>query len=186
MVFAAAAKLQELGRKTLVLSVMPDHNGHVRRLQTAASEMGFDAAVIQTRQQLARTENHLTKYEAVLVDLPSFGNPEMAVGGSIHRWLAGNTGFHRHLILPLDSDPQDATDLQPTARDWQVDWIAMSRCDLSSRTGKFLDFAEVFPVPFSLVGEKRENACQLHIASSGDILDRVLGTSSVLSESEKA
>ena len=58
MVFNAAARLQEQGRKTLVLSVMPGNTGDVRRLQTAASELGFDAAVIQNRQQYTHRQRH--------------------------------------------------------------------------------------------------------------------------------
>lgn len=182
MVLQAAAKLQELGRKTLVLSVMPGHTGEVRRLQTAASEMGFDAAVIQDRHQLAKSEAHLARYDAVLVDLPAFGHAAMDVGAPLHTWLAGNSGFHRHLVVPLDADLDDLLDLAQLGREWHSDWIAASRCDLSRRPGKFLDLAEIFPVPFSLLGELGNQGMTLSIAASGAILDRVLGTPGLMSE----
>lgn len=175
MIYQAAARLQALGRKTLVLSLMPGHSGEVRRLQAEASRLGFDAAVIQRESQLVKSEAHLARYDAVLVDMPPLSNPLMAPGGTLHGWLANNPSFHRHLVLPLDNDPQDMADLTTAAKGWQVDWVAVSRCDLARRTGKFLEFGELFPLPFSLVGEQVGGDARLNIAASGDILDRVLG-----------
>lgn len=175
MVYATAAKLQELGRKTLVLAVMPDHTGEVRRLQSVASELGFDAAVIQDKSQLAKSESHLARYDAVLVDLPAFTHPAMASGGPLHNWLASNEGFHRHLVLPLDSDPEDLPELSQLAKDWHTDWVAISRMDLSRRKGKFLDFGEAIPTPFSLLGQDEKRGEPLVIAGSGMILDLILG-----------
>nr|MEE4269888.1 hypothetical protein [Candidatus Krumholzibacteria bacterium] len=174
LVHEAAAKLQSLGRKTLVLAVMPGHTGEVRRLQAAASEHGFDAAVIQDRNQLVKSESHLTRYDAVLVDLPALDHPAMALGEALHIWLAENPGFHRHLVIPMDGDPRDLGELEPLAKEWHNDWVAVTRCDLSRRPGKFLDLAEIFPVPFSLLGSLGSTDPGLAIASSGGILDRVL------------
>lgn len=177
MVYRIAAKLQELGRKTLVLAIMPEHRGETRRLQTEASARGFDAAVIQQQSQLEKSEAHLARYDVVLVDLPAFGAGAMNTGGPLHRWLAVNPSFHRHLVIPLDSDPEDLQDLALAAKDWHCDWIAASRCDLTGKTGKFLDFSEMVPLPYSLLGRKAGQAMELEIASSGGILDLVLGTS---------
>jgi flagellar biosynthesis GTPase FlhF len=175
MIYQAAAKLQELGRRTLVLSIMPEHKGEVRRLQAEASRLGFDAAVIQRENQLAKSEAHLARYDAVLVDLPAFGNPSMALGGPLHTWLATNPSFHRHLVLPLESDPDDLVELSLAVKDWHGDWVAVSRCDVSRRQGKFLDFSDLIPLPYSLIGERTGQEVDLKIAGSGDILDRVLG-----------
>lgn len=176
LIYQAAAKLQELGRKTLVLLVMPENKGEVRRLQTQASVLGFDAAIIQQEGQLARSEGHLARYDAVLVDLPALSSSAMALGGSLHTWLATNPSFHRHLVLPLECDPSDMTDLTNAAKEWHGDWIALSRCDLTAKTGKLLDFANLIPLPLSLVGEKSDGENHLAIASSGNLVDRVLGT----------
>lgn len=176
MIYQAAAMLQKLGRKTLVLSIMPEHKGEVRRLQNQASALGFDAAIIQKESQLAKSEAHLARYDAVLVDLPSLDSPAMALDGSLHTWLATNPSFHRHLVLPMECDPSDMTDLSVAAKDWHGDWISLSRCDITSKTGKLLDFSNLFPLPLSLVGEKSAGQAQLSIASSGDLMDRVLGT----------
>lgn len=174
MIYQAAARLQERGRKTLVLSLMPGHTGEVRRLQAEASRLGFDAAVIQRDTQLVKSEAHLARYDAVLVDMPALDSPLMVPGGTLHGWLANNPSFHRHLVVGLDGDPRDMDDLSAAAKGWQADWMAVSRCDLGRRPGKFLEFSEMIPLPFSLLGHQAGGEARLDIAASGDILDRVL------------
>ena len=143
MIFQAAARLQELGRRTLVLSIMPEHKGEVRRLQAEASRLGFDAAVIQRENQLVKSEAHLVRYDAVLVDMPALGSASMEPGGPLHGWLANNPSFHRHLVISLESDPEDLESVAQAAKDWQGDWVAVSRCDLTRRSGKFLEFNDM-------------------------------------------
>ena len=178
LIYQAAARLQELGRRTLVLCLMPEHKGEVRRLQAEASRLGFDAAVIQRENQLVKSEAHLVRYDAVLVDMPALGSPQMSVGGPLHGWLANNPSFHRHLVVSLETDPDDMEQLVTAAKDWQGDWVAVSRCDLTGRKGKFLEIGDLVPLPFSLVGERTAGGPQLEIAGSGAILDRILNQGS--------
>jgi len=174
LVLAAAARLQKMGRRTLVLSLFPNHSGKVRQLQVAASEHGYDAAVIQKEGQLARSETHLTRYEVVLLDLPSVDHPALAEGGALHRWLALNSGFHRHLVVGLDRDLQDIEELQTVARSWNCDWVAVSRTDRTRRPGKLLDLVEGVPLPISLTSANPAAGGDLNIAASGALLDLIL------------
>jgi flagellar biosynthesis GTPase FlhF len=179
LVLEVAARLKTLGRKTLVLMVMPEDSSEVRRLQTAASKLGFDGAVIQKPGQLTRSAHHLERYEAVLVDMPALNSRDMAPGAALHSWLAGNASFHRHLVLPLDGDPGELPSLVATARDWQMDWLAVSRCDLSAQAGKILEFQDRLPLPYSLLSQRGDNGGnEIEIASSDSLVDRMLGTGS--------
>ena len=182
MVLEAAAHLQKQGRKTLVLSVHPEHSGEIRRLQNAAAELGFDAAIIRKDSQLAMSEKHLGNYEAVLLDLPALGHASLAVGGAIHSWLGRNHSFHRHLVIPLDRDFQDLEELKAAARTWNCDWLALSRLDQTRLQGKILDLVESIPLPFSLWGETIGTRETLSIADSGALLDRILAAGSSAGE----
>lgn len=175
LVYEAAARLQTAKRRTLVLSVMPEDKGGIRKLQSEASRSGFDAAVISQESQLASSTEHLAKYEAVLLDLPAMNRAIMAPHQALHNWLADNSSFHRHLVVPLDADPQDVSDLATLVRHWHMDWLAVSRCDLTKRQGKILDFCDAIPLPYSLVSERKETGQSLDIAKSGALMDRILG-----------
>lgn len=175
LVLTAAGLLQALGRRTLVLSMMPGNNGDIRRLQIEAASKGFDAAVIKKEVQLAATEKHLTAYDVVLVDMPHLGHDTMAEGGVVHAWLARNTRFHRHLLVPMDKDPRDMDTLNQAARAWNCDWIAVSRTDLTKRPAKLLDLLERVPLPVSLTSSDPARTGHLEIAHSERILDTILG-----------
>lgn len=174
MVLAAAATLQAMERRTLVLSLMPATNGDVRHLQNEAAKGGFDAAVIQKVAQLAEVDRHLSGYDVVLVDMPHLRHPALDEGGPVHGWLARNSGFHRHLVVPLDRDPRDMATLRVAARDWNCDWIALSRTDMTTRPAKMLDVLESVPVPVSLVGRRPAADGGLAIAQSDQLLDTMV------------
>ncbi len=180
LVLGAAAEQRAHGRKTLVLNLHPAHAGEIRRLQNAAANHGFDAAILRKDSQLERSESHLSKYEVVLLDLPALDHPSLAPGGAVHRWLARNPGFHRHLVVPLDRDLQDSGSLQRAARDWNCDWLAVNRLDRTRLQGKLLNLAELIPLPYSLTGEVREGQAKLSVAASGELLDRILGAGAEL------
>lgn len=171
LILEAAAQLQQLGRRTLVLNVLPEDSGRIRQLQVEASRLGFDAAVIQKPQQLARSEEHLTRYDVVLVDMPPIGHPQMAESRTLHSWLSGNTSFHRHLLVPSTQDPRDMGRLVRASRNWNCDWLGLTRLDQTDNPGKVLDFADGMPLPISLT----QNNGQVEIASSGRLLDFILG-----------
>lgn len=175
LVLGAAAEQRAHGRKTLVLTLHPAHAGEIRRLQNAAASHGFDAAILRKDSQLERSESHFGQYEVVLLDLPALDHPALAVGGQVHRWLARNSGFHRHLIVPLDRDLQDAGPLARAGREWNCDWLAASRLDRTRLQGKLLNLAEIVPLPYSLTSEVQAGRPQLNVADSGALLDRVLG-----------
>ena len=182
LVLQAAARLRNQGRRTLVLMVMPENKNDVRRLQTAASKLGFDGAIIESPNQLTRSEEHLNRYEAVLVDMPGFGTEGMGVGQTLHAWLSRNSGFHRHLVVPLESDPREMAGWDALARDWQADWLAASRCDMSEMPGKLLEFQDRLPLPYSLIGRKDGGRVEVEIASSEELVDHILGTDGAVRE----
>lgn len=175
LVLTAAGLAQGMGRRTLVLSMMPGNSGDVSRLQEEAAGKGFDAAVIKEEAQLAATEKHLNAYDVVLVDMPHLGHASMAEDGVVHGWLARNTSFHRHLLVPMDKDPRDMDNLNQAARAWNCDWIAVSRSDLTNRPGKMLDLLERVPLPVSLISSDPARTGDLEIAHSERILDAILG-----------
>ncbi|MCB1183737.1 hypothetical protein KDM41_09895 [bacterium] len=178
LVLTAAGLLQQRGRRTLVLSLMPPHGGDVRRLQGEAATGGFDAAVIRKAGQLAELEDHLAGYDVVLVDMPALGSAEMDESGPVHAWLARNATFHRHLLVPLDRDPRDMAGLRAAARTWNCDWIVLSRTDMTTRPAKMLDVLASVPVPVSLVGARpRSGGDGLEIAQSETLLDAMLAAS---------
>lgn len=174
LVMAAAARLQKMGRRTLVLTVTPSHRGEIRRLQVEASEHGYDAAVIQKPEQLPRSESHLSKYDAVLLDMPSLEHESMAEGGALHTWLATNPGFHRHLLTPLHMDVREYPNLGKVARSWNCDWVALSHLDRCTFPGKIFNLLEDVPLPISLTTTDALPETQLSIAQSGALLDHVL------------
>ncbi len=171
LVLATAAKLQKLGRRTLVLNVMPENRSRIKQLQIEASQCGFDAAVIQKTSQLTRSEEHLKRYDVVLVDMPNISHSTMTTGGALHGWLAGNTTFHRHMLIPTNQDPQDMDAVTTAARTWNCDWLGLTRMELTGRPAKVLDFADANPLPISLT----QNNGRVEIASSGKLLDFILG-----------
>lgn len=175
LVLSAAGVLQGMGRRTLVLSLMPQSSGYIKRLQVAASQEGFDAAVIKQESQLAAAEKHLTAYDVVLVDMPGLRQEVMAEGGVVHDWLARNASFHRHLLVPLDKDPAEMAWLTLASRTWNCDWIAITRRDLSSRPAKVLDLLEEIPLPMSLLASNPAHGGELAIARSDQVLDSILG-----------
>lgn len=175
LVLAAAAHLQRLERRTLVLKVLPENSGEIRRLQVDASRLGFDAAVIKKPTQLARSAEHLARYDVVLVDMPSLENPAMAEEGTLYSWLSGNTSFHRHLLLSCTQDPRDLEKASQVARSWNCDWLGLTRLEQTTRPAKVLDFADRIPLPFSLV----QHSGNLEIADSGRLLDFILGQKNI-------
>ncbi|HPF70549.1 MAG TPA: hypothetical protein PLQ13_07780, partial [Candidatus Krumholzibacteria bacterium] len=175
LVLAAADRLQALGRRTLVLAVMPDDEGLIRRLQQAASDGGYDAAILRRAEQLQENADQLGDYDVVLVDLPALGSAAMAEGRPLHRWLAANTGFHRHFVMPLDADTGDLAELAPTIRAWSCDWLAIGRTDRSRRWAKLLDLTVTVGLPFSLLSRDPRHGGEVGIAATGELLDRILG-----------
>ncbi len=171
MILSAAAQLQKLGRRTLVLNVLPEDSSQIKQLQVEASRLGFDAAVIQKPGQLMRSEDHLNRYDVVLVDMPHLGHPEMKTGGALHGWLSGNTTFHRHMLIPSTQDPRDMVATTQSARSWNCDWMGFTRMEQTGCPAKLLDFTDKIPLPISLV----QNMGAVDIATSGQLLDFILG-----------
>lgn len=174
LVLAAAGRLQALGRRTLVLAALPSDPGHVHRLQDAAGDGGYDAAVVNEARHLPEAEPHFASYDAVLVELPRLDDPAMALGGPLHAWLAPHTGFHRHLVIAADRDPADQRDLPSAVRDWNCDWVAFSRLDRTSRPGKLLDLLESVPLAVSLVGRDPLHGGDLAVGASAALAGLVL------------
>ncbi len=174
-ILATAAKLQELGRRTLVLNVLPADNGSVRQLQVEAARLGFDAAVINKPEQLQKSEEHLSRYDVVLVEMPSLGNQWTNPGGKLHSWLAANTSFHRHMLVSATQDPRDMESINRDARLWNCDWLGFTRLEQTGCPAKVLDFTDGIPLPISLIQEKGT----VEIASSGKLLDFILGQSGI-------
>lgn len=169
LVLAAAARLQALGRRTLVLAVLPSDPAYIHRLQEAAGADGFDAAIINEAHKLAEAETHLGSYDAVLVELPRLDHPAMVPGGQLHAWLAPNAGFHRHLVVPADRDLADLPDAVRLTRDWNCDWLAITRLDMTRRTGKLLDLLESVPLAVSLLGSNPRHGGEVAVGSSAAV-----------------
>lgn len=175
LVLAVAARLAADQRQVLVLSLLPRHGGEVRRLQAEAAQHGYDAAVIQKPRQLAKANEHLSRYEVVLIDAPSFESPVMVREQAMCQELIANPSYHRHLVLSLDRDLRDNSLLARRARAWECDWLALTRLDQTTTLGKILDVAEDFPLPLSLLGDIDWPQGQPELASAGKLLELILG-----------
>ena len=174
MLLAAAAELQATGKNCLVLSMLPRHEGDIRRLQQDASRHGFDAAILKKEGQLRSSMEHLARYDAVLIDTPGLFHSAMQGAGEMQEHIVQNAIFHRHLIIPLDVDLHDCVPLWAAGRAWNCDWLALSRGDLSARSGKLLDMVEELPLPVSFLGQGPWPRGQLRIASSRLLVEMVV------------
>jgi len=181
LILKAAAHLQALGRRTLVLNVLPEDSGQIKQLQVEASRLGFDAAVIQKPSQLMKSEEHLKRYDVVLVDMPHLGHQEMATGGTLHNWLSGNTTFHRHMLIPSIQDPRDMKSVVGSARSWNCDWLGLTRMEQTGCPAKLLEFIDSVPLPISLI----EDRSAVDIATSGRLLDYILGQRNNIQDNSK-
>ncbi len=171
---AAASKLHGLGKQTLVLSVLPEHDSDIQRLQHEASGQGYDAAIIQHEEQLGASVEHLARYDAVLIDTPSLRSPVMSEAGDLHGAIAQDAGFHRHLVVPLDLDFLDCGWLWQAGRQWNCDWTCIGRLDCCDRPGKILDLVNDMPLPVSLLWEGPWPKGSLEIAASEHLAARIL------------
>jgi flagellar biosynthesis GTPase FlhF len=173
IVLEAAARLQQLGRQVLVLSLLPRHGGEVRRLQIEAARLGYDAAILQKPEQLAASEEHLSRYEAVLVDTPAWDVVPFATASGMREHIIHNASYHRHVVCPLDRDLRDAQRLVRGSREWNCDWTALTRVDQVGRPGKLLDLLEQLPLPVSLLN-RGPGAGGVAVADAGQLIDLVL------------
>jgi flagellar biosynthesis GTPase FlhF len=174
IVLETAARLQQLGRQVLVLALLPRHGGEVRRLQIEAARLGYDAAILQKPEQLAASEQHLSRYEAVLVDTPAWDVAPFATASGMREHIVRNSAYHRHLVCPLDRDLRDAQLLVAGSREWNCDWTALTRIDQVSRPGKLLDLLEQLPLPVSLLNRGPTADGGVAVADAGQLIDLVL------------
>jgi len=176
LVIHLARRMAENDRRVLVISVLPDPDRDEPRLKSMASKAGYDAAVVRNVDQLQDMEDHLTGYDLVFLDLPGLTDHRLAEGGPIHRWLAANPKFHRHLLMPMDRDFLDLDDLREAVRSWNCDWLALTRLDGTRRAAKLLDLIDSIPLPISFMAE---NALGEGVLASGTaelLLDRILAS----------
>lgn len=176
LVLHLARRLTEAGRRVLVVSVLPEPDRDEPRLKNMASAAGHDAAVVRDVRQLKDMDKHLADYDLVLLDLPGLTDPKMAAGGPVHRWLASNEKFHRHLLMPMDRDFLDLADLREAARSWNCDWLALTRLDGTRRAAKLLDLIDSIPLPVSFMAENAVGEGILAGATPELLLDRILDT----------
>jgi flagellar biosynthesis GTPase FlhF len=170
-----AARLQAVRKKPLVLKLLPRHGGEIRRLQMEAAAQGYDAAIMQKQEQLPACLDHLATYDAVLIDTPSLFGEHFSAAGDLQLFLSQNESFHRHLVVPLDLDFQDASEVWEAGRIWNADWIALSRLDRTRRGGKILDLIERLPLPLSLCSAGPWPETRPHIASADLLVDLIVG-----------
>lgn len=173
LLLSVAARMAAEERQVLVLCLMPRHGGEVRRLQAAAAEHGFDAAVIQNPRQLAKAREHLAGYDVVLIDAPPLGEGSRPDLEQCQEVIT-DPAFHRHLVFPLDRDLQDADDVLEQARGLHCDWLALTRLDQTSRRAKVLNLIDRLPLPISLLGDPQRPGGEPQLATPGLLLDLML------------
>lgn len=174
MVYRLAAKLSAMQQQVLVLSILPRHPGEIRRLQAAAAESGFDAAVIEKVKQLDAAGDHVAEYDVVLLDAPAFGAHAGQQEAELQRFIIQHPSCHRHLVFPMDRDLLDSRGIIDSARQWNCDWLALSRLDQTPRRGKLLDLLDQLPLPVSLVNDAVRPFAAPHLASADHLLDLML------------
>jgi len=174
MVLHLARCLTGVGCRVLVVSVLPDGERDETRLQNRAAAAGHDAAVVRDAAQLDGMEADLPDYDLVLVDLPALTDINLIEGGAVHRWLASNETFHRHLLIPMDRDFLDLTDLREASRTWNCDWLALTRLEGTRHPAKLLDLIDRIPLPVSFMADTTQGEGILASATSELLLDRIL------------
>ncbi len=176
VVLHLARKMSGLGRKVLVVSIVPDPERHLPRLRARAADAGYDAAVVRDPDQLQEIEELLDRYDLVLLDLPALTDPALDEGNPIHKWLGSNLHVQRHLQVPMDRDFMDLADLREAARLWNCDSLALSRLDGTRRPAKLLDLIDTIPLPVSVLVENTTGEGYLEAATPELLLDRVLSS----------
>jgi hypothetical protein len=174
LVLQLAGRMTKLGRRVLVVSLMPDPDRHLPLLRSLASQAGHDAAVVQDPDQLSEIDSHIQEYDLVLLDMPALADPVFEEGGPIHKWLAGNLQIHRHLQVPLDRDFLDLSDLRDAARVWNCDSLALTRLEGTRRPAKILDLVDTIPLPVSILADSALGGGYLEAATAELLLDRIL------------
>ena len=174
LVLRLAKRATESGRHVLAVSVLPDPDRDLSRLQNQAESGCFDAAVVRDASQLGRLETELEGYDLILVDLPSLVDPAMVEDGTVPVLLNTMTGIKRHLRVPLDRDFLDLDDLRDSARFWGCDWLVLDRVYATRRPAKILDLVETIPLPVFLLAENGTTPGSLAAGTSQLILDRIL------------
>jgi hypothetical protein len=169
LVLATAAKLQGVGRRPLVLSLLPNHPGVVRRLQAEASRHEYDAAILRDVKQFERSLTRFDGYDAVLVDTPALLEPLLGDRRELQDRLGQAATVHCHVVVPLDADLRDLDPLWQAARGWQCDWLAVTRTDRSALPGKVLDLAALSGLPFSLLASDPWARRRVEIASEASL-----------------
>lgn len=173
-VLPMARKLHESGLKVLVLSVLPDPERDVTRLQAMAAETGHDAAILRDPDQIEKLRDNLDLYDSVLLDMPSLNHPAMADQGPLHTWLAANADFHRHLQIPMDRDFLDLAELREAARIWNGDYLILTRNTGTGRPAKLLDLLDAIPLPVSLLADGLKPDGGPESATPEKLLDMIL------------
>ncbi len=149
LILGAAARLRSLDRKVLVLSLGRERKGDMRWLQEEAREHGYDAAVLRKGAQLEKATSHFGGYDAVLMDAPALDDPFLA-DTTVRHLLADDEHTHRHMVVPVDADPSALNGLWTECRQWNCDWIALSRGDLAAHSGRLADLLLAAPCAVSL------------------------------------
>jgi len=171
-----ARELSKRNEKVLVLMVGTRNKGEIRLLQEQARVLGVDAAILRQGQELVRAESYFSRYSAVLIDTPAVG-PSERQDSSLHRALAENERYHRHLIVPVDADAGTDPRLWKHARDWSCDWVALTRSDLAARPGRVIEIAMASPCPLSMQSSRRNGETSVEIVTGEMLINRLLGKS---------
>jgi flagellar biosynthesis GTPase FlhF len=136
-------------KKILVLTLYPRDEADTQRLRDNSEKSGFDAAVLRDGQQLMSAMQLVDGYDLVLIDTPALQSPVMAMAPVQQRIVQENR-MHRHLVVAMDHDLRDTEAVWRQTREWNCDWMAMSRLDMLDRPGKLLDLLLNSPLSVSL------------------------------------
>ncbi len=174
LVYTAAARLRAVGRRVLVLSLLPRHAGEIRRLQMEASQKGYDAAIIQDPEQLESGADHFAEYDAVLMDTPAWDDGFDEADTALRAQVVRSAAYHRHVVFPLDRDPREAAAQAALAREWNADWVALTRLDQVTRHAKLLDVLAILARPVSLLGRGAWSRRELDIADPAALVSLIM------------
>jgi len=173
LILAMAARLKSRDKHVLVLAYAPRHHGEVVRLQEEASSRGYDAAILRDAAQLVGGLEYFEQYDAVLIDTPSLDSPAMA-DKELHDLLANQEDIHRHMLMPMDAGLTERELIWGAAREWNCDWFAVSRLDLTNQPGKLVDVLLAAPQPVSLIGRGAWPGAYPDIATPELLISRIL------------
>ncbi|MCP4145471.1 MAG: hypothetical protein GY752_09340 [bacterium] len=148
LLIGAATKLKNAGKKVLVVSLNPAHEGKVIQLQESAKLTGFDAAIMRDSKHLSGCHEYFSNYDAVLIDTDNLDDASE---------ITHHSAIHKHFVISADVDTKIINQLLEYADNQEFDWLAIGRGDLAANRGQLFELAIKSNIPVSMMSQNEND-----------------------------